>query len=135
MWPASVLWPHPGNPAPCSSIARSRVGNYHSPRSQLFSLLTLMPPPSIAIVMALLLAEEKVLVHSADAASASNVAIALRTLLFPLRWELLFLPIVPVNMLGFLGEVLPFQSIAAFSQAVHGPGTDACSAAPVCGVA
>ncbi len=67
--------------------------------------------------MALLLAEEKVLVHSADAASASNVAIALRTLLFPLRWELLFLPIVPVNMLGFLGEALPFQSIAAFSQA------------------
>ena len=85
--------------------------------------------------MALLLAEEKVLVHSADAASASNVAIALRTLLFPLRWELLFLPIVPVNMLGFLGEALPFHSIAAICQAVHSLGTDACSAAPVCGVA
>ena len=54
--------------------------------------------------MALLLAEEKVLVHSADASVASNVTIALRTLLFPLRWELLFLPVVPVNMLGFLGE-------------------------------
>ncbi len=80
------------------------MGAYHSPRSQLFSLVTNMPPPSIGVVMALLLAEEKVLVHSADASVASNVTIALRTLLFPLRWELLFLPVVPVNMLGFLGE-------------------------------
>jgi hypothetical protein len=65
--------------------------------------MTLLTPAHIATVMALLLCEQKVVVHCTVASSAGDVAIALRTLLFPLRWELFFIPLVPVNMLGFLG--------------------------------
>ena len=79
----------------------------------MFSLMTLMTPANIATVMSLLLTEHKVVVHCAVAASASDVAIALRTLMFPLRWELFFIPLVPVNMLGFLGTCTAFLSRAA----------------------
>ena len=73
----------------------------------MFSLLTLLTPANIATVMSLLLCEHKVVVHCTVASSAGDVAIALRTLLFPLKWELFFIPLVPVNMLGFLGKTIP----------------------------
>jgi hypothetical protein len=69
----------------------------------LLPLVTFLSANNIATVMSLLLTEQKIVVHSATAAAAGDATIALQSLIFPLQWELFFIPVVPVNMLGFLG--------------------------------
>lgn len=66
-------------------------------------LLTALSPVALTTVMALLLTEQKIVVHAGSGGVAGEVAVILRSLLFPLQWELFFVPVVPINMLGFLG--------------------------------
>ena len=76
-------------------------------------LFTALTPQAICTLLALLLTEQKILVHARVAAVASDATIILRSLLFPLHWELFFVPIVPLNMLGFLGERVFLWSVIA----------------------
>jgi hypothetical protein len=88
-----------------SPIIRPPVVSLTPCESSFIPLVAALSPSSICVVMSLLLTEHRVVVHCKSAQVAGDCAVVLKTLLFPLQWELFFVPIVPANMLGFLGTV------------------------------
>lgn len=71
----------------------------------LFAALSL---PNVLIVFACLLQESRVALLSRHKAVLCPVAEALTTLLFPFRWEGMYIPVLPYSLLDILDAPVPF---------------------------
>lgn len=95
-------------------VVRPPLVSLPASEASFLPLLAALSPAGLCSVMALLLTEQKVVVHCKVGNVAGDVAIVLRSLLLPLQWELFFVPVVPLNMLGFLGACPPGPHRGAF---------------------
>eukprot|EP00123_Amoebidium_parasiticum_P017482 comp23868_c0_seq1/m.41816 comp23868_c0_seq1/g.41816 ORF comp23868_c0_seq1/g.41816 comp23868_c0_seq1/m.41816 type:complete len:1378 (-) comp23868_c0_seq1:289-4422(-) len=76
-----------------------------------YSLLPLfhaLDLPNIATLLCLILTEAKILIQSRHYALLTPIAESLTSLLFPLRWQHIYVPLCPANLLDFLQAPMPF---------------------------
>lgn len=69
----------------------------------------------LAILLAALLTECKILITSSDIANLAMVAEVACALIYPFRWQLPYVPVLPLNMIEFLDAPLSFFLGVPFS--------------------
>jgi hypothetical protein len=72
------------------------------------SLLMTLGPRATVDVITFALAENKILFHSSSLNKLPGICEALRTLLYPLRWPHVYIPIVPAPLLDLVEAPVPF---------------------------
>ena len=71
-------------------------------------LFAALSVPNVLLVIGCLLQENKVALLSSQYALLTPVAEALVSLMFPFRWQGLYIPIIPYAMLDILDSPVPF---------------------------
>eukprot|EP01135_Chromosphaera_perkinsii_P000024 Nk52_evm3s16 gene=Nk52_evmTU3s16 len=107
--------PPPGSVSVHVNIGSESVCFVRPPKSGLplmdFSLLPLFCALDIDVIidiMALLLSEAKVIFFSRHHALLAPIAEAVCSLLFPFKWQHIFIPVCPILVLDFLQAPLPY---------------------------
>ena len=72
------------------------------------SVCRLLGPDGITYILAALLTECKILIHSDDIANLCLVAEVMTALIYPFSWSLPYIPVLPVDMMEFLEAPLSF---------------------------
>ena len=73
-------------------------------------LLNKLSTPNIILLFKLLLFEQKILLISSEYDNLTQISLTLISLLYPLSWIHIYLPIITKNMLKYLQSFLPFFS-------------------------
>ena len=96
----------PGRPAPVS-IHGSRACWPHVDDSCFCSLFSCLRPAHVARVLAALLLERPVLLHSSSQWRLQSIALALTALLAPLHWAMAFIPVLPEGLMDMVEAPVP----------------------------
>ena len=71
------------------------------------TLFQLLPPRGVVRLYAALLCEQRVLLHSKDPGRLTLAAEALQSLLMPLCWSHVYVPLLPLSLLEYLSAPVP----------------------------
>ena len=72
------------------------------------SVCRLLGPEGFIFVLAALLTESKILLHSHNPANCAMVAEVMTALLYPFEWSLPYIPVLPMGMLEFIEAPLSY---------------------------
>jgi hypothetical protein len=70
--------------------------------------LDLFGPRALIDVLCCILSEARILFHSTDLGKLSQITECFRTLMYPLTWTHVYLPVVPVQLLNLIEAPVPF---------------------------
>ena len=76
--------------------------------SSVTSVCRLLGAEGLTALLAAVLTECKILIHSADVANLPMVAEVVTSLIYPFRWQLPYVPVLPLSMNGYLEAPLAF---------------------------
>ena len=96
--------------SPAETVLFARTASSDLPRCpySIFAVVSALGPRNTVDLLAAALAESKILFHSRDLSVLPAVCEALRSLMYPMQWVHVYVPLVPAHLLDLVEAPVPF---------------------------